>query len=412
MALCEDAPWRIAKASGEAWISGDTVRPASASDSTVLRAGDSIRTGRTGRVLLNRGAESILVTPNSAITLPGTGKAGISTVIQRAGTIALDVEQRNVQHFEVETPYLAAVVKGTRFRVALENGRAKVDVERGRVQVADFKTGESALVLPGQSARVGAGSEQGLQLSGRGTFSPIDHGAPRAPRVTPLDVPKGGLKPLPGSTPLRVAALPGAGEAGGLVRGTNGVPRIASPIGEITLDVHAATNGVARSERQGSMGSGRSTVWSTGDLNPGTNAGKNKATNSGNPVGAAEAILGATGVSRVSTNSSASTLTTTAADGGTVVAGSGRTTGSGNAASGTGNGNGGSTGAGSSGNGNGNGGSTGAGSSGNGNGNNGNGNGNGGSTGAGSSGNGNGNNGNGNGNGGSTGAGSNGNRRN
>ncbi|WP_238180064.1 FecR domain-containing protein, partial [Methylobacterium haplocladii] len=349
IAVSDDGPWRIAKVSGDAWIAGDTVRPASVSDNALLRAGDSIRTGRSGRVLLNRGSESILVSPNSAITLPAAGRPGMSTLVQRAGTILLDVEKRNVQHFEVETPYLAAVVKGTRFRVSLESGRARVEVERGRVQVADFKTGESALVLPGQSARAGANIEPGLQLSGRGTLSSIEHGAPRAPRIAPLDVPKGGLGPMPGSIPLRAPTLPGAGETGGLVGGANGVLRIAAPIGEVSLDVHTATNGVARSERQGNAGTGRPTVWSTGDLNPGTNVGKNRATNNGNPVGAAEAILGVIGVSRVSMDSSGSTLTTTAADGGTAVAGGGRTTGPGNGNANNGNGNGGSAGAGTSG---------------------------------------------------------------
>lgn len=316
--LCGDDQWRIVKVSGEAWISGDTVRAASTSDSTLLRAGDSIRTGRSGRVLLNRGAESILVSPNSAIVLPAPSKPGMSTVMQRAGTILLDVEKRNVQHFEVETPYLTAVVKGTRFRVSLEGGRAKVDVERGRVQVADFKTGESALVLPGQSARVAAGAVQGLQLSGRGALSPIEHGAPRAPRVTPLDVPKGGLRPSPGSTTLRAAASPSGGETGGLVRGANGALRIRAPIGEISLDVQAATKGVARSEHQGGAGIGRQTIWSTGDLNPGTNVGKNRATNSGNPVGTVDSVLGATGISRASTSGVGNTLTSTNANGATV----------------------------------------------------------------------------------------------
>ena len=50
------------------------------------------------------------------IGLPLEKTDGLSTTIQqRAGSILLEVEKRNVTHFEVETPYLAAVVKGTQF---------------------------------------------------------------------------------------------------------------------------------------------------------------------------------------------------------------------------------------------------------------------------------------------------------
>ena len=44
-----------------------------------------------------------------------------------AGSILLDVEKRNVQHFEVETPYLAAVVKGTQFRVTVGPTGSRVE---------------------------------------------------------------------------------------------------------------------------------------------------------------------------------------------------------------------------------------------------------------------------------------------
>ena len=71
-------------------------------------------TGGNGRVLLIRGQETILVAPNSVISVPAEKKDGMqTTILQQAGSIVLEVEKQNVQHFEVETPYLAAVVKGT-----------------------------------------------------------------------------------------------------------------------------------------------------------------------------------------------------------------------------------------------------------------------------------------------------------
>src|SRR4029079_14328993 len=100
-----------------------------------LKPGDSIRTGQNGRELLMRGAETILVSPNSAIGIPKERKDGMATtIIHQSGSILLDVEKRNVKHFEVETPYLAAVVKGTQFRVSVDVGKSRVERIRGPAQ--------------------------------------------------------------------------------------------------------------------------------------------------------------------------------------------------------------------------------------------------------------------------------------
>ncbi|MDI1263673.1 MAG: FecR domain-containing protein, partial [bacterium] len=128
--------WVVSKSTGEVWLSASGVQQASLKQEDTLKAGDSIRTGRTGRVLLKRGEETMLIAPNSVVGLPAAKKEGLSTtIVQQAGSILLDVEKRNVQHFEVETPYLAAVVKGTQVRVTINAGSTSVDVIRGQVQV-------------------------------------------------------------------------------------------------------------------------------------------------------------------------------------------------------------------------------------------------------------------------------------
>ena len=97
------------------------------------------------------GEESILISPNSVIGIPGEKKEGLSTrIIQQAGSILLEVEKRNVKHFEVETPYLAALVKGTQFRVSIDKNDTHVDVVRGEVEASDFKSGQYVLVQPGR----------------------------------------------------------------------------------------------------------------------------------------------------------------------------------------------------------------------------------------------------------------------
>jgi len=235
--------WTVSKSSGEVWLSASGVHQVSLKQEDVLKPGDTISTGRTGRVLLTRGEEAILVSPNSVIGVPAQQKEGLSTTIkQQAGSILLDVEKRNVKHFEVETPYLAAVVKGTQFRVTVNAGKTTVDVVRGQVEVADFKSGQIAQVMAGQHATAFASGKTGLSLSGTGTFSPIEQGKPRAPSVEHVPVPRGGLTAIRHATneqgvqSLRHASVQPA---------SHGVTRISSSIGEVRLNVHRVTNGLA-----------------------------------------------------------------------------------------------------------------------------------------------------------------------
>jgi FecR-like protein len=177
--------WHVSNAFGNVWVTVGGVQQASLAHARILKPGDSIRTGQNGRALLVRGEEYILISPNSAIEIPRETKQGIlTTIIQRAGSIVLEVEKRNVKHFEVETPLLAALVKGTRFRVTVEKNNSYVDVLRGQVEVSDLKSGQHALVQPGQTGKVLA-QRLGLSLSGSGTLSAIEQGTPRRSLADP-----------------------------------------------------------------------------------------------------------------------------------------------------------------------------------------------------------------------------------
>src|ERR1700744_3484665 len=144
----DDGVWSISKSSGEVWVTTSGAERASLRQEEPLKPGDVLRPGRNGRVLLVRGEETILVSPNSVIGLPTEKKDGMSTtILQQAGSILLEVEKRNVKHFEVETPYLAAVVKGTQFSVTINAANTRVDVSRGQVEDADFKSGQIAQVM-------------------------------------------------------------------------------------------------------------------------------------------------------------------------------------------------------------------------------------------------------------------------
>jgi FecR protein len=264
--------WTVSRSSGEVWLTGSGVQQASLKQEDMLKPGDTVRTGRTGRVLLKRGDEMILVSPNSVVGVPAEKKEGLSTTIkQQAGSILLDVEKRNVKHFEVETPYLAAVVKGTQFRVTVSAGKTTVDVVRGQVEVVDFKSGQIGQVMAGQHATAFANGKAGLSLGGVGTFSPIEHGKPRASSIERVPVPRGGLTAIRHATngqsmqPLRNASAHPT---------RPGITRISSSIGEVRVNFHRVTNGLAHGATslggtaRGGADSKSNTVWNSSGPEP------------------------------------------------------------------------------------------------------------------------------------------------
>jgi hypothetical protein len=244
----EDGAWRVSKSSGEVWMTVSGAQPASLGQQEVLKPGDTIRTGRNGRVLLVRGDETILVSPNSVIGLPTEQKDGLSTtILQQAGSILLEVEKKNVKHFEVETPYLAAVVKGTHFSVSVNAASTSVNVLRGQVEVADFRSGQIAQVMPGQAATAFAHGQSGLSLSGTGTLQPIEQGKPRASSIERIMVPKTGLaapRNAANGQSIRALSHVAAGSYPGTTR--PGAIRISAAVGEVRLNFHRVTHGLAR----------------------------------------------------------------------------------------------------------------------------------------------------------------------
>ena len=72
----------------------------------------------------------------------------------------------------MKTPYLAAVVKGTRFVVKTGRGGASVDVRRGHVAVEDVSNKSHVTIGVGQSASIEKGKAKTteLKVAGEGTL--------------------------------------------------------------------------------------------------------------------------------------------------------------------------------------------------------------------------------------------------
>ena len=130
-----------------------------------------IRTAPNGRVQFKRGNETIDLGPDTQIRIFDRDGQKFTIVQQHFGDVAVEAERRDVQHFAVQTRYLAAVVKGTRFSVSADETGASVDVTRGQVEVRDVGRKLMTEVNRGQSASVG--SAEVLNVSGSGPRAPI-----------------------------------------------------------------------------------------------------------------------------------------------------------------------------------------------------------------------------------------------
>jgi hypothetical protein len=132
----------------------------------------AVRTGPNGHVALVRGDETIELGPNTQIQIfDKGGRKPFTTVEQAFGTVTVEAEVRNVQHFAVKTPMMAAVVKGTKFIVRSERGKASVEVQRGHVHVEDTTAHSTTLIAAGQRAAVEKGAS--MSVAGNGNLPQV-----------------------------------------------------------------------------------------------------------------------------------------------------------------------------------------------------------------------------------------------
>lgn len=131
-----------------------------------------IRTARNGRVLFERGSESINLGPDTQIQIHDRNGQKFTTVQQYFGALTVEADQRDVQHFAVQTPLLAAVVKGTKFKVTVTDDNSEVRVLRGSVEVRDRTSARRVAVSRGQRAKVS--DAVGLEAFGDGVVLVTD----------------------------------------------------------------------------------------------------------------------------------------------------------------------------------------------------------------------------------------------
>ncbi|WP_417308872.1 FecR domain-containing protein [Devosia sp.] len=186
------ADWAASRVRGPVFLMLDNGwTPLSRGD--IVPDGTMVRTGKGTKVRLERGNERIDLGSNTQIRIYDRADTLYTTVKQDFGIVSVEADVRQVEHFAVETPQLAAVVKGTRFTVIYGENIAEVRVNRGTVAVRDRKSGANTLVGAGQRASRADDGE--LLLDGESLKGTPDL-PPQAKGVGSDGMPPGQLKKL------------------------------------------------------------------------------------------------------------------------------------------------------------------------------------------------------------------------
>ncbi|SFN09807.1 FecR protein [Pleomorphomonas diazotrophica] len=162
------ADWQIASVTGKAFrlAGGDWVR-VEANDAFAL--GDTVKTTGSGTLTLTRAGVTVTISPNSRVMIKERLDGTFTDVIQTAGSAEVEVDPKKRIRLAVETPYMAAVVKGTVFTVSTFEGYSETSVKRGRVGVIDVTNRMEADITAGQTAT--SGEDRPLSLTGEGKLA-------------------------------------------------------------------------------------------------------------------------------------------------------------------------------------------------------------------------------------------------
>ena len=173
------SPWIVVESRGPAEVRHDRGEWQPLMSGAVVAASSEIRTGPSAEVLLQRGGDRVRLRGQSYLELPKADADGALTrLVQWLGQAVFEVDHRPDPHFEVDTPYLAAIVKGTAFAVDVTHDASAVTVTEGVVAVAT-PGGASTVVVAGMTARGYAGlSGVTLENSGGADAPPADAAHP------------------------------------------------------------------------------------------------------------------------------------------------------------------------------------------------------------------------------------------
>ena len=192
------AGWRVDGITGEASAHRDAGAAAPLAVGQVLSVGSEVATGAGAVVFLSHNGDRLIIQPNSRLRIDEPGTAGLlDHFMQSLGSVFYDVEPRKNRSFGVTAPYVAAVIKGTRFLVTVGPDKNSVRVDRGRVLVEfdgrrlvgpgrrrndrDRRAGAGARRDPVGQRHSGRCADPGDGSSGSGGVAGLDRGGAIAP---------------------------------------------------------------------------------------------------------------------------------------------------------------------------------------------------------------------------------------
>ena len=201
------AEWRLVDITGAVRIASPGAAPATGRQGQTLPVGTTVTTAAGGRATLDNGDQHIVVGPNSRMTVqPEQG--GFTRIAQDLGAAMFKVDKKQVPHFRVDTPLLAAIVKGTTFTVMVEGTSDTVSVAEGLVEVrANNQNGAvGSDVAAGATGTVLRDAPGAVSVTAPGTGVPPAAPAPAA--IAPIDykAASGGLIDAAPSAAANVAA--------------------------------------------------------------------------------------------------------------------------------------------------------------------------------------------------------------
>ena len=178
--------WRVVQFTGQVTTGAAGLTHVAVQPNQVLPQDGWVQTGESGRAVLVHGRDLIVVGPLSRVRLPSTAVNGNTQVIQSLGSALYQIGKESAPHFQVDTPYLAAVVKGTTFVVAVKDGTASVSVSEGLVQVGTPDNSDMEYVRQGFTAIVNREHLGSVSVVETGSLAMpqtgLDSNAPLAPK--------------------------------------------------------------------------------------------------------------------------------------------------------------------------------------------------------------------------------------
>ena len=124
-----------------------------------------VHTGTDGNIDFQQLGSKLHIGPNSTVAMPDAGPQGsiVERIKQSAGYVLYNIKSRKTQPLSVETPYLAAVVKGTMFTIAVQEHAAEVALMEGSLDISAPGVAQHVLLKPNESIRHADG-EPGLTV--------------------------------------------------------------------------------------------------------------------------------------------------------------------------------------------------------------------------------------------------------